>query len=742
MPVSRVEGTECRFRQRKSNGYSDSRIGRYAVQWASEYALGKRMPTNGLIWPHREVVIPLPLQLFSGCRKASRHPFLSPFRAMNIASQQLCFPSVILESSQGCQKTNRPAGLQNAGRLLASLQAWFFVFVVVSGAWGQDQPGQEDLDAAFDKKINAQSTRDLEAVVKLCKSAIEKGLDEEGTVQAKGLAASASWEHAEQLSNRIFSAGARDPRWQKFRTEAIQQLEQATEYQPDLVKAYVLIARLNLLPNGDVEAARKAIDKAVENAGEDRELLSSALFYRASLNEDKEAQLADINQALKINPDNLDALRFRAVYYLNEKDFEKGLADIQKWLDGENTKPDDYLGTIVLLRNLGTSFDEKLQDEALKLIDRALELAPQDHRFLEQRAEINVIRKNFEQSIADLTKLIDWADADANGQQRKLGYWMMRAGLYYDAEKYDEALGDYEAVLKINPSALPAIEGKAMVLVGKSDYAAAIREYKKIQRRNPGPRPNLMRQIGMLHNANEEPSKAIEIYNDVLDMFAEEKFSDRSEEEQRIAERERLFTWRARADAYLSLGQHKEAIEDYNKVLEIHQADQKLAEEDGEEKLPDDEHSLNNLAWVLATSPVDELRDGKRAVELATKAAEATEFKEAYILSTLASAYAETGDFENAIKWSKKAIEINDQERATKETARNLEQKESLRKELEHYERKEPFRELQNVELEKAEKANSEQKSSESEKTEPEKTEGSTEEGAADPDDADGDGDK
>ena len=48
---------------------------------------------------------------------------------------------------------------------------------------------------------------------------------------------------------------------------------------------------------------------------------------------------------------------------------------------------------------------------------------------------------------------------------------------------------------------------------------------------------------------------------------------------------------------------------------------------------------------MLATSPDAKLRNGRRAIELATRACELTKYKAAYILSTLAAAYAETGDF-------------------------------------------------------------------------------------------------
>ena len=47
-----------------------------------------------------------------------------------------------------------------------------------------------------------------------------------------------------------------------------------------------------------------------------------------------------------------------------------------------------------------------------------------------------------------------------------------------------------------------------------------------------------------------------------------------------------------------------------------------------------------------------------RSIELATKAADLTEHKQAHILSTLAAGYAETGDFKKAIEWSEKAVAI------------------------------------------------------------------------------------
>ncbi len=67
---------------------------------------------------------------------------------------------------------------------------------------------------------------------------------------------------------------------------------------------------------------------------------------------------------------------------------------------------------------------------------------------------------------------------------------------------------------------------------------------------------------------------------------------------------------------------------------------------------------------------------------MAIEACDLTEYKAAHILSTLGAAYAETGDFPNAIKWVEKGIQIG-----------NDEEKKALAKELESYRAGKPVRE-------------------------------------------------
>ena len=59
---------------------------------------------------------------------------------------------------------------------------------------------------------------------------------------------------------------------------------------------------------------------------------------------------------------------------------------------------------------------------------------------------------------------------------------------------------------------------------------------------------------------------------------------------------------------------------------------------------------LNDLAWILTAANKPELRDGQEAVRLATKAVELTDRTEPIMIGTLAAAYAETGQFTNAVE--------------------------------------------------------------------------------------------
>ena len=340
----------------------------------------------------------------------------------------------------------------------------------------------------------------------------------------------------------------------------------------------------------------------------------------------------------------------------------------------------------------------------MDIIDEAIELESDRAMLHTLRAQINYIGENQEEAIADASRAIKL-------DRKSLVALLIRANVNSDMggeERLDSALEDIEEVLELVPYNVEAIQLRGIVYSQQLDFKNAIKDFKTLAESDPT-NAFYRNQLAVLYNADDQPSRAVQIYRKLLDEYSLDNTGSMDADGKILLLRRRFAALRGVADARLSIGEHKKAVENYDEALEIEEQLQELLEE---EAGPDDEPQklddgvLNNLAWVLATSTLDEVRDGERAIELATKAAEITDYKEAHVLSTLASGYAETGDFDEAIKWIEKAIEVNQEngKNGTVPEERTKEQRASLQKEFDSYKKKEAWRELQDVEKEKADK--------------------------------------
>ncbi len=91
-------------------------------------------------------------------------------------------------------------------------------------------------------------------------------------------------------------------------------------------------------------------------------------------------------------------------------------------------------------------------------------------------------------------------------------------------------------------------------------------------------------------------------------------------------------------------GRAAEAVTAYRATLELE---------------PDWEPVLNNLAWLLATHPDPSIRNGREAVRLAERACDLTQRTNLWYFHTLAAAYAEAGDFTNAVAAAARARDLS-----------------------------------------------------------------------------------
>jgi tetratricopeptide (TPR) repeat protein len=539
--------------------------------------------------------------------------------------------------------------------------------LAASAALAAEGDGQADLDKATDAKLAAStsgSINDLNEAIQLAESALKKGLDATNTVFAKRLLGSTFLQRGQvRLQQLATNVSSLDDLY-KRRQLAVSDLEKALEFEPKQPQAYLWLAELNRLPGGkSVKEVVALLDKAIELGADDPVTKARAFVLRANMQESVDKKRADLDEAVRLMPDNAGILRARGAALADIGKPELALADLDKAAALEPGNSSTHQVRAIVLARL------KRYDEAIAAIDKAREISPQAFGLLVEKAKIHTQQQKFDAALEDMNQAL----ALDSGNVALL---LLRAGVYQEKGDKQKALADMDEALKLKPNLALVVRTRALFLAQNERMDEAIGDLEKLLKRDPKDVLTLL-QLGMFYSAKKNSLKAIEIYQKVLALTPDE--------------------WRAvrgLADSLLNVGRQAEALAQYEKAIKLD---------------PKDDGVLNNLAWLLCTSPDDKIRNGRRALELATEACKLTDYKVPHILSTLAAAYAEVGDFDNAVKWVTKGLEIADKAKETDKDG-DKETKEALKKELENYRAKKPIRESLSEEKEKGAEKKAEKK--------------------------------
>ncbi|MBI5196250.1 MAG: tetratricopeptide repeat protein [Nitrospirae bacterium] len=303
--------------------------------------------------------------------------------------------------------------------------------------------------------------------------------------------------------------------------------------------------------------------------------------------------------------------------------------------------------------------------------------------------------------------MIDWGNRDAragnyesaikrynealkiNPRSAKAYY---NRGLVWDyMNEMEKAIADYTMALEIDKECIDAYFNRGTILSKKGNYDLAISDFTKALQFNPD---NLTR-IDLYFKRAYAWFK-IEDYSRAIDDYSEGIKIDPTKAE----------AYYSRAEAWYEKGNFDNAISDYTKAIQINPkyaqavfnrantwhekreyASAIIDYEKAIELDPKKALVYNNYSWLLSTCPDSRFRNGAKALKLALKAGDLNP-DEVVFVGTPAAAYAELGNFKEAIQTVEKAITL-----LKKNNNENLIDNLKLVPQLESYKAGKPWRE-------------------------------------------------
>ncbi|MFZ1988909.1 MAG: tetratricopeptide repeat protein, partial [Alphaproteobacteria bacterium] len=247
---------------------------------------------------------------------------------------------------------------------------------------------------------------------------------------------------------------------------------------------------------------------------------------------------------------------------------------------------------------------------------QAIRLKPDDAFAFNNRGSAYGAKGDYDRAIADFTQAIrlkpDYAFA------------FYDRGLAYEHKgDYDRAIADYTEAIRLKPDAEQAFGNRGSAYLAKRDYDHAIADCNEAIRINPR-NPISFNIRGKAYDNKGDQDRAIADYTEAIRLKPDYALA--------------FFN---RGHAYDHKGDYDRAVADYSEVIRLK---------------PDDADGYNAEAWLLATCPDAKFRDGPQAVQVALKLVKLAD--DWSNRDTLAAAYAEAGQFADAVREEQKALKM------------------------------------------------------------------------------------
>lgn len=460
--------------------------------------------------------------------------------------------------------------------------------------------------------------------------------------------------------------------------EAITALTDALKQNPQHQPARVRRAELQLNQE-NFEASLADWNQAIEMHGESANLLAGRASVLAAMGKQEQA-VADLDQAILIEPNSISARRKRSELFQGMGDHNAAISDAGELL---RLRPAEPQGLAIRATSL---FQQKKFEEAAAAFETAISNDPTNDDFVWKRAQCRLQLNQNELAVQDLDQLLTLNPAHKAGLKE-------RCKLKEEAGSYASAVTDLNALLQIDPQDSDALMHRGILNHRMAKFEFAVKDLSQALELQPSlhaahyRRGLALQQLDKPGAALADLEAAIEADSNNADylysrgnLFASQSINGRAIEDyaQAVAIRpSHAAAWYNYGNMLFPAGKAEQAIDCWNKAIDIQPdlfraynnraaayvqlEDYPKAVTDYKKTLklnPNYAHAYDNYAWLLATADDASVRNPQEAIMLARKACQLTDHKDWAYLSTLAAAYAETGDFDSAREWLVKSHEL------------------------------------------------------------------------------------